>query len=114
MEVQYEDVDVTENEAPVMNMANVSLAEMAVTKNAGDKIEDTSGFIARNGSGEKSKDKNNVKQSTDFSDVKARSNFNETAFFYPQLTTNDSGDVMISFTIPEALTKWKMLTWRSW
>jgi len=41
--------------------------------------------------------------------VQARSNFNETAFFYPQLQTNENGDVIISFTIPEALTKWKMM-----
>ena len=108
MEVQYEDVDVVEYDAPVMNMANVSLDEMSVSKSAGDKIEDTSGFIDRSGSGKKSKDMNNSQQSADFSDVKARTNFNETAFFYPQLTTNDSGDVLISFTIPEALTKWKM------
>lgn len=108
MDVQFEDVDVAEYEVPVMNMANESLAEMTVSKSAGDRIEDTSGFIDRSGSGKKSKDKNISEQSADLSDVKARTNFNETAFFYPQLTTNDSGDVMISFTIPEALTKWKM------
>jgi uncharacterized protein YfaS (alpha-2-macroglobulin family) len=45
----------------------------------------------------------------DLSTVKARTNFNETAFFYPQLKTNEEGDVIISFTIPEALTKWKMM-----
>jgi len=41
--------------------------------------------------------------------VKGRTNFNETAFFYPQLTTNDSGEVTISFAVPEALTRWKMM-----
>jgi hypothetical protein len=45
----------------------------------------------------------------DFSDVKVRSNFNETAFFYPHLRTNEKGEVIIEFTIPESLTKWKML-----
>ncbi len=48
-------------------------------------------------------------QEVDLSAVKARTNFNETAFFYPQLKTNEEGDVIISFTIPEALTKWKMM-----
>jgi uncharacterized protein YfaS (alpha-2-macroglobulin family) len=48
-------------------------------------------------------------QKVDLSAVKARTNFNETAFFYPQLKTNEEGDVIISFTIPEALTKWKMM-----
>lgn len=42
-------------------------------------------------------------------DVKARSNFSETAFFYPHLTTNEAGEILISFTIPESLTKWKFM-----
>ncbi|MCR4826177.1 MAG: hypothetical protein K5882_04410 [Bacteroidales bacterium] len=37
-----------------------------------------------------------------------RTNFAETAFFYPQLRTDERGDVFISFTMPDALTKWKM------
>ncbi|MBI3134915.1 MAG: hypothetical protein HYZ14_09610 [Bacteroidetes bacterium] len=45
----------------------------------------------------------------DLSNITARSNFNETAFFYPQLTTDANGDVKIKFTIPESLTKWKFL-----
>ncbi len=45
--------------------------------------------------------------------VQVRTNFNETAFFYPQLKTNENGETVISFTIPEALTRWKMqgLAW---
>lgn len=45
----------------------------------------------------------------DLSNIVARSNFNETAFFYPQLTTDANGDIKIKFTIPEALTKWRFL-----
>lgn len=45
----------------------------------------------------------------DFSSVKVRTNFNETAFFYPQLMTNENGEIIVKFTIPEALTRWKML-----
>ncbi|RYE20622.1 MAG: hypothetical protein EOP42_27195, partial [Sphingobacteriaceae bacterium] len=36
-----------------------------------------------------------------------RKNFNETAFFYPQLKTNEKGEILINFTMPEALTKWR-------
>ncbi len=43
--------------------------------------------------------------------VKLRSNFNETAFFYPQLETNEVGDVLVKFTLPDALTRWKLLGW---
>ncbi len=45
----------------------------------------------------------------DLSAVKARTNFNETAFFFPQLTTDKEGNVSIKFTIPESLTKWRFL-----
>jgi len=53
----------------------------------------------------------NVEQDTagNFDQVEIRSDFNETAFFYPHLTTDDSGSVVIQFDIPEALTKWKFL-----
>ena len=45
----------------------------------------------------------------DLSKVTARKNLNETAFFYPQLTTDSNGVVRMAFTMPEALTKWRFL-----
>jgi uncharacterized protein YfaS (alpha-2-macroglobulin family) len=42
-------------------------------------------------------------------EVKIRTNFNETAFFFPQLSTNEEGEVFIKFMVPESLTRWKML-----
>jgi uncharacterized protein YfaS (alpha-2-macroglobulin family) len=48
------------------------------------------------------------KDGQDLGNVKARSNFNETAFFFPNLTTNEKGETVIKFTIPESLTKWKL------
>ena len=44
-----------------------------------------------------------------FDNVQIRKNFNETAFFYPHLLTNEKGEVVISFTMPESLTKWKFM-----
>ncbi len=41
-------------------------------------------------------------------DVKVRTNFNETAFFYPQLKTDAQGNVKFSFTAPESLTRWNV------
>ncbi len=35
-----------------------------------------------------------------------RSDFAETAFFYPQLKTNEKGEILFSFTVPEQLTRW--------
>lgn len=42
--------------------------------------------------------------------IQIRSNFNETAFFFPQLYTDSTGSVRFSFTMPDALTKWKWQT----
>lgn len=39
--------------------------------------------------------------------ISLRSNFNETAFFYPFLTVKD-GVAEFEYTVPESLTKWKM------
>ncbi|MEO6315160.1 MAG: alpha-2-macroglobulin family protein [Chitinophagaceae bacterium] len=39
--------------------------------------------------------------------VQVRTNFNETAFFLPDLKTDSAGNIEFGFTIPEALTKWK-------
>ena len=36
-----------------------------------------------------------------------RKNFSETAFFYPALKPDSDGKVNFSFTVPDALTKWK-------
>lgn len=38
-----------------------------------------------------------------------RSNFNETAFFFPDLKTDSTGNISFSFTMPEALTQWKFM-----
>jgi|AGTN01.3.fsa_nt_gi Large extracellular alpha-helical protein len=36
-----------------------------------------------------------------------RRNFNETAFFFPQLKTNEKGETQISFVVPESNTRWR-------
>jgi len=42
--------------------------------------------------------------------IQIRKNFNETAFFFPDLTTDAEGNVSFSVTMPEALTQWKLMT----
>jgi hypothetical protein len=42
--------------------------------------------------------------------IQIRKNFNETAFFFPNLYADTAGNYTFSFTMPEALTKWK---WQS-
>lgn len=45
----------------------------------------------------------------DLSKVSARVNLSELAFFFPQLLVDADGSVKMEFTMPEALTKWKLL-----
>ena len=40
--------------------------------------------------------------------VPIRTNLQETAFFFPQLRTNAEGEIELVFTMPEALTRWKL------
>ncbi len=42
-------------------------------------------------------------------DMPVRRNFNETAFFFPALMTDETGDVILKFTMPESLTAWKLM-----
>jgi uncharacterized protein YfaS (alpha-2-macroglobulin family) len=41
--------------------------------------------------------------------VQMRQNFAETAFFYPTLTTNKTGEIFLNFTMPESLTRWNFM-----
>ncbi|WP_461142194.1 alpha-2-macroglobulin family protein [Spirosoma pomorum] len=38
-----------------------------------------------------------------------RRNFNETAFFFPTLHTDKEGRIVLKFTMPEALTRWRLM-----
>ncbi len=55
------------------------------------------------------KETGSVGPTPDLSKVNARTNLNETPFFFPHLLTDDNGVVKIQFTLPEALTEWKFL-----
>lgn len=80
-----------------------ALEEMVVTGYSASKKENVINSVLANGTTSTQKQVNTAVA------PKARSNFNETAFFMPQLTTNEQGEVIIKFTIPESLTRWKMM-----
>lgn len=88
------------NEAAPMTEGTFTVAdeELVDQSNLDNREQNQSGGDEKSKSGEGGLD-----------EVKARSNFNETAFFYPQLTTDEQGKVKIKFTIPESLTKWRFL-----
>jgi hypothetical protein len=50
---------------------------------------------------------NKIVEESEPQEVQIRQNFNETAFFYPQLKTDEAGETLISFTVPESNTTWK-------
>jgi uncharacterized protein YfaS (alpha-2-macroglobulin family) len=80
----------------------------------------TAGFFGPGGGDKKNKDDGNADsisqdfrgaggKGKDMSQIQARSNLNETVFFFPQLETDSTGSVVIKFTMNEALTKWKFM-----
>lgn len=94
-------VGLAEKSAPMGSAMN---KEVAAVASGSFDVDDRKQTIQReDNEQDKSKEGGGVKE------VKARTNFNETAFFYPQLTSNEKGEVKISFTIPESLTKWRFL-----
>ncbi|HEV2832186.1 MAG TPA: MG2 domain-containing protein, partial [Hanamia sp.] len=52
----------------------------------------------------------NQSEKIDQTQIQIRKNFNETAFFFPELRTDKEGNIEFSFTMPEALTQWKLMT----
>lgn len=48
-----------------------------------------------------------LRSNEDLSGVQSRSNFAETAFFYPALQSDEMSEIGFEFTVPEALTRWK-------
>lgn len=48
-------------------------------------------------------------QKADQGENEIRSDFAETAFFYPQLRSNAQGEVSFEFTMPQSLTKWRFM-----
>jgi hypothetical protein len=58
---------------------------------------------------DKENDKDVYADSAKAEQTEIRKNFQETAFFYPQLQTDTSGQITLRFKIPDAITRWN---WR--
>ncbi|WP_055435686.1 alpha-2-macroglobulin family protein [Lacinutrix algicola] len=104
-EIMMEEVVVMNNKkmsAPVMAM-NMNEPEEDIAFMSNDKLANDESWNPKNDDGEYNENKK-----TDFSDVTIRKNLQETAFFFPQLQTDEKGEISFSFTTPEALTKWKL------
>ncbi|MFN8291119.1 MAG: alpha-2-macroglobulin family protein [Chitinophagaceae bacterium] len=99
---------------PVAQEADMSVAGAPPAEENKDVAKDGYGVLGNASGGKKDGDERRVegdKQQTGqpSGEVKIRKNFNETAFFFPDLRTDSTGAIEFSFTIPEALTKWKFM-----
>ncbi len=90
-EMNFDAMSEREGNVPVLEEMLVASAGVSL-----QKTEDTLRSSTGNSSG----------QNPDA--VKARTNFNETAFFYPHLRTDEEGNILVKFTAPESLTRWKI------
>ncbi len=94
--------------------ASMPMKKMSARNMAGDSFSlaaaDSNGVpgVSQNGAGGAAAGKPATPK-PDLSQVTARKNLNETAFFFPQLTSDSNGVVRLTFTMPEALTKWRFL-----
>ena len=85
--------------APIMkNKAMVKDEYLTVSNAAGDDEElvDTAMIVDEDGAG--------VGRN-----VQLRENLNETAFFYPALYTDSTGNISVKFTLPESVTTWRFM-----
>ena len=103
--------DYVEESAPMMRGAVLEKSSNAVdyeiplvAQNAADEemVEITKQEMTYEAGGQEQKPK-------EPSEPTLRENFNETAFFFPQLRTNADGSATFSFTMPDALTRWRLM-----
>ncbi|MBK7562449.1 MAG: alpha-2-macroglobulin [Chitinophagaceae bacterium] len=93
-------------EADGKNLEEVVVTGIGVKKQAKELGYSVSKTKDGNGvSDELEKEKTNQQTG----EVKIRKNFNETAFFFPELRTDSTGAIAFTFTMPEALTRWKFM-----
>jgi hypothetical protein len=85
----------------VKRSGNIPVPEMAMAESDGvDK-----GMADDMGGGPIEKKDDSAEQAV----VQPRSNFNETAFFFPDLRTDSIGNIRFSFKMSDALTRWKLM-----
>jgi hypothetical protein len=95
-------------EMPAMAMAPVRAIALSGSVNA-DRLGVEALSDKKESGGAAGANKQPSAPKPDLSKVAARKNLNETAFFFPQLTSDSNGVVRMTFTMPEALTKWRFL-----
>lgn len=97
-EVAYQEEISTLSSVSVMNEVSMSVADVeGIDEENGMDIAELNVTVGV------------TNKPTASSAIQIRKNFNETAFFYPNLTTNEKGEIVIKFKVPDALTRWKIM-----
>ncbi|MED5381238.1 MAG: MG2 domain-containing protein, partial [Verrucomicrobiota bacterium] len=89
-----------------------TVAEADSAMESADQVQKKASFKAlEDGAGALAKVDNTpvVIPKPDSTVVPIRKNLNETAFFFPHVVSNKAGEVKLSFTMPEALTEWRLM-----
>jgi hypothetical protein len=91
-------------------MAGASLDADAAPMAAAAPMEKSADlFMLAEAGGEVPRGQGGGAAAVDVTQVATRANLQETAFFFPDLTSGEDGTVRMTFTMPEALTKWRFL-----
>ncbi len=85
--------------------ARPMLADAAVNEAADEEVRVVGYGISK----KKESVEEDVQVQEETPQVQVRENLNETAFFYPQLTTDSLGNIALKFTLPESLTTWRFM-----
>ena len=104
--VMYDNMEVVEEYAAPMveGEANVSMMRAVVADEEMVEItKQESPYPYESGN------ENNKPDEKPEAEPTLRENFNETAFFFPQLRTNADGSATFSFIMPDALTRWRLM-----
>ena len=88
-----------------VNVAEPMMMEESIMMDAVEGEQDMDGVVV----GDKN-DTSNEYSGNSPKEISVRKNLNESVFFYPKLKTDAEGNLLISFTMNEALTTWKLLT----
>lgn len=86
----------------------VALSEVGMTQANASKVN--IGYSAQKDQKERSDTIATAQESFDNGSIQVRKNFNETAFFFPALVTDGDGNIQFAFSVPEALTQWKVMS----
>ena len=90
------------------SVEGLGLAVDSAAIGAGEALDEraaTGNFVAQS---EKNGSRTTSQSGAD-AQVSVRKNLNETAFFFPHAVSNENGEVELTFTMPEALTEWKLM-----